>query len=241
MTHMDPTTAPSGLAADAGLLPTPTAADMSLGTLFLGADPIVQGVMILLALASIGCWAVIFDKVLRLRRLSQEVGGFEASLDSDPASTGVSADIHAAGRRAAAKRDADETAGEARARCEQAMRRVMTARLRGLERGLPFLATVGSTAPFVGLFGTVWGIMNSFTAIARSHDASLAVVAPGIAEALFATALGLAAAIPAIVGYNKLTSAFGHRAQRLSGAIAELAAQLTRRNTGSVGYREAAE
>ena len=100
--------------------------------------------------------------------------------------------------------------------------------LRRVEPGLPFLATVGSAGPFIGLFGTVWGIMNSFTAIAASNDTSLAVVAPGIAEALFATAIGLVAAIPAVIAYNKLTTALGRLGQRCGAAIGELGGRLAR-------------
>ena len=93
---------------------------------------------------------------------------------------------------------------------------------------MPFLATLGSAAPFIGLFGTVWGIMNSFTAIAQTKDTSLAVVAPGIAEALFATAVGLAAAIPAVIAYNQITVALGRASDRMAPAIAGLARTLSR-------------
>ena len=96
------------------------------------------------------------------------------------------------------------------------------------DSSLPFLATLGSAAPFIGLFGTVWGIMNSFTAIAQSKDTSLAVVAPGIAEALFATAVGLAAAIPAVIFYNQITVALGRAADRVAPAIVGLARSLSR-------------
>jgi biopolymer transport protein ExbB/TolQ len=249
---MDPTTAPMEPAADPAVpldpavdptmtdpLTTPLH-DFSALSLFLQADVIVQAVMILLALASIGCWAVIFDKGLRLHRLRREIRQFEAAARGEAAPAGLAAAIVGAGRREAAERAGDETAGEARERCERAMRAAMAARLRPLEPGLPFLATVGSTAPFIGLFGTVWGIMNSFTAIAASHETSLDVVAPGIAEALFATALGLIAAIPAVVAYNKLTTGLGRAAQRMSATIAELATQLTRRGAGRHALREAA-
>ena len=101
--------------------------------------------------------------------------------------------------------------------------------MKSIEKGLPFLATLGSAAPFIGLFGTVWGIMNSFTAIAQSKDTSLAVVAPGIAEALFATAVGLAAAIPAVIAYNQFTVALGRSSDRITPAIAGLARSLARR------------
>ena len=98
-----------------------------------------------------------------------------------------------------------------------------SAQLQRLQSGLPFLATVGSTAPFVGLFGTVWGIMRSFTGIAAAKDTSLAVVAPGIAEALFATAIGLAAAIPAVIFYNQANVSLGRLADRLSAAVVRFA------------------
>ena len=101
---------------------------------------------------------------------------------------------------------------------------------RRFERGLPFLATTGSSAPFIGLFGTVWGIMNSFQAIALTKNTSLAVVAPGIAEALFATALGLVAAIPAVVAYNKLSNDIGRYAGRLEAFSGECSAILSRRS-----------
>ena len=103
------------------------------------------------------------------------------------------------------------------------MRSAMKSELHRLEVGLPLLATIGSAGPFIGLFGTVWGIMHSFTAIAAQKDTSLAVVAPGIAEALFATALGLAAAIPAVIAYNAISVALGRAANRGTAAITNLA------------------
>jgi len=118
--------------------------------------------------------------------------------------------------------------GEVRDRLELAMRGATKRQLKKLETGLPFLATLGSAAPFIGLFGTVWGIMNSFTAIAQTKDTSLAVVAPGIAEALFATAVGLAAAIPAVVAYNQITVALGRASDRMTPAVAGLARTLSR-------------
>jgi biopolymer transport protein ExbB/TolQ len=108
------------------------------------------------------------------------------------------------------------------------MRGTLKSELQRIESGLPFLATVGSAAPFIGLFGTVWGIMNSFTAIGQQQDTSLATVAPGIAEALFATALGLAAAIPAVVAYNHFAVKLGRAATRASSAIGEIARQFSR-------------
>jgi biopolymer transport protein TolQ len=114
------------------------------------------------------------------------------------------------------------------ARIGQVMQLTMNREIEGLERYLGFLATVGSTAPFVGLFGTVWGIMNSFQAIALTKNTNLAVVAPGIAEALFATALGLVAAIPAVVAYNKFSNDLGRYANRLESFAGEFGAILSR-------------
>jgi biopolymer transport protein ExbB/TolQ len=122
-----------------------------------------------------------------------------------------------------------ESQSELRDRTERAMRDALKSELRRLEVGLPFLATVGSAAPFIGLFGTVWGIVHSFTAIAQQKDTSLAVVAPGIAEALVATALGLAAAIPAVMAYNQISVSLGRAYARGSTSIVELAKRLTLR------------
>jgi biopolymer transport protein ExbB/TolQ len=117
---------------------------------------------------------------------------------------------------------------EKEARMEKAMRLAARLELSRLQPRMRFLATVGSTAPFIGLFGTVWGIMNSFTAIAAQKDTSLAVVAPGIAEALFATALGLVAAIPAVVAYNQITGSFARVSERINFATALLTDKLLR-------------
>jgi biopolymer transport protein ExbB/TolQ len=119
------------------------------------------------------------------------------------------------------------------------MRSAMKVELQRIEVGLPFLATVGSAAPFIGLFGTVWGIMNSFTSIAQQKDTSLAVVAPGIAEALFATALGLAAAIPAVIAYNQIAVSLGRGSNRANTSIVELAKRLSRAQPEAVGKAQA--
>jgi biopolymer transport protein ExbB/TolQ len=111
------------------------------------------------------------------------------------------------------------------------MRGQLNFEIRQLQPGLPFLATTGSAAPFIGLFGTVWGIMNSFSAIAKSQDTSLAVVAPGIAEALFATAIGLVAAIPAVMSYNRLTTDLARAQQAFAGGIGTLGNRLARERT----------
>jgi TolQ protein len=211
-------------------------ADHSMWGLFLQADPIVKAVMILLLAASIACWTVIFDKTVRLLSARRAALRFAAAIRTDklgqPGETGhpLTGDILADGMRAARDLDASESRAERRERVERAMRAVMIERLKRLEAGLPLLATVGSTAPFVGLFGTVWGIMNSFTAIAASKDTSLAVVAPGIAEALLATAFGLIAAIPAVIAYNKLAASLSGIAHRLTLSIGELGERWSRRN-----------
>jgi biopolymer transport protein TolQ len=214
-------------------VPDQAAHDLSLLGLFLQADPLVKAVMILLFLASIACWAIILDKTGRILRARRNAEAFAAAstgrLGAESAAGGVlGAAILGAAMREWRERSPDESRGERRERIERAMRATMSEELRRLESGLPFLATVGSAAPFIGLFGTVWGIMNSFAAIARSNDTSLAVVAPGIAEALFATALGLIAAVPAVVAYNKLATLLRGLSHRLGAAIAEIGNRMAR-------------
>jgi biopolymer transport protein TolQ len=221
------------------------ASQLSLWTLFIQADVVVKVVMVLLLLASFWCWAIIFDKLMKLRHLVQQADEFEDSFWSggsledlydrvgnrpiDPMSAVFAAAMRE-WRRSAAKGLANPQAS--RANLQQRIDRVMSVtvgrELERLEKYLPFLASVGSTAPFVGLFGTVWGIMNSFTAIAAQKNTSLAVVAPGIAEALFATALGLVAAIPAVLAYNKISNDLGRYANRLEAFAGEFSAILSR-------------
>jgi len=209
------------------------AVSFSVIALFLHADIVVKGVLLLLLAASVWSWAVIIDKLWRLaaaRRSAQAHEARVAAAHSAPELTAPSgrpdgADpaghVLAAGwaESTEAAWPAPETLHERRERIERAMRLALAAELRRLEARLPFLATLGSAAPFIGLFGTVWGIMRSFTGIAAANNTSLAVVAPGIAEALFATAMGLAAAIPAVVAYNKITVDLGRFAGRMNGLI----------------------
>jgi TolQ protein len=209
--------------------------ELSLTAMVVAADPVVKIVMAILALVSIACWTIVFEKMVRLARVTREVRRIEAAARADAAIAGPDRPDGLSGRILAAgiaewrdQGEIGEKRGERRERIERAMRAVMAAELRRVEPGLPFLATVGSAAPFVGLFGTVWGIMNSFSSIASRQDTSLAVVAPGIAEALFATALGLVAAIPAVVAYNKLATRLARLAQRLNAAIGELGNQMAR-------------
>ena len=207
----------------------PPHADLSLLGLMMQADPVVKAVMAALVLASVAAWAIILEKLVALGRLGREVAGLHAASPAAPP-PGLGAAVLGAGLREWHDgREAMETRGDYRARMEHAMREAFAAALRGAEPGLPFLASVGAVGPFVGLFGTVWGIMNSFSAIARSADTSLAVVAPGIAEALFATAIGLAAAIPAVLGYNRLGVRLSRLRQEGWAAIAAHAMALSRR------------
>ena len=215
------------------------ASSLSIVTLFEHADVVVKGVLLLLLAASVWSWTVIIDKLWRLGAASRSARGHEARAataqsaqellateePADPAGTMLSAGWVESRVEPPAEQ---ESAGERRDRIERAMRLALNAELRRLEVRLPFLATLGSAAPFIGLFGTVWGIMRSFEGIAAANNTSLAVVAPGIAEALFATAMGLAAAIPAVVAYNKITVDLGRFAGRMQGLIGRSAGLLAR-------------
>ena len=219
--------------------------DLSIISLFMQADLIVKLVLFLLLAASFWSWAVIFDKFIRLRRLSRDAEDFEesfwsgGSLDDlydrigtrplDPMSAVFAAAMRE-WRRSASKGLIASTSMRTslQERIERVMQVTVGREMERLERFMPFLATVGSTSPFVGLFGTVWGIMNSFQSIAAAKNTSLAVVAPGIAESLFATALGLVAAIPAVVAYNKFSTDFGRYAGRLDAFSSEFSAILSR-------------
>jgi biopolymer transport protein TolQ len=225
----------------AGSMPT---ADLSMVTLFMRADLIVKFVLLLLLAASFWSWSIIFEKVLRMRRLSRNTGTFEdafwsgGSLEElydridgkpeDPMAAMFSAAMREWRRSVSKGVNMKEVRGSLQNRIERVMQVTLGREMDRLERYLTFLASVGSVAPFVGLFGTVWGIMNSFQSIAASHNTTLAVVAPGIAEALFATALGLVAAIPAVVAYNKISSDLARYSGRLEGFAAEFSAILSR-------------
>jgi biopolymer transport protein ExbB/TolQ len=206
--------------------------DLSILGLFHHADIVVKCIIIGLLSASVVCWAMTFEKLIRVWLINREIGALEKSGKTGtlPAtkSNGLIRAIIDAARIEWTEGSHDGNSGEVRDRLEVAMRSATKRQLKGIEQGLPFLATLGSAAPFIGLFGTVWGIMHSFTAIAQSKDTSLAVVAPGIAEALFATAVGLAAAIPAVIFYNQITVALGRAADRVAPAIVNLARSLSR-------------
>ena len=192
------------------------ATDFSLWALFIRADIVVKLVMIGLIVASVMSWSIIIEKIMTYRRVRQQAEEFEAlfwsgetlqniyrQLASGEASPSVR--VFNAAMREWVRHDGTRRKTDASSiipSIERALTNAVAREMEALESRLLFLATVGAVAPFVGLFGTVWGIMNSFQAIAMSRDTNLAVVAPGIAEALFATGLGLLAAIPAVVAYN---------------------------------------
>ncbi len=220
-----------------------TVTSFSFLDLFLKADWIVKAVMIGLALASVWSWAVAIDKWLQIRKLEEGARLIEAALAEgrgvdaieESAKPGdAMARVVAIGMAEArhARRIPNQTeAGLGRAieRMERVMQAATAREMARAERGLAVLATIGSSAPFVGLFGTVWGIMNAFRGIAQSRDTNLAVVAPGIAEALFATALGLLAAIPAVIFYNWLAGSLDRFATRLDALSDDVIARVSRR------------
>ena len=217
--------------------------DMSLLGLFMMADWVVKSVMLALIFASIFVWAIVFEKTQALRRARREADALEdqfwsgGSLDELFRKQGETpqhplAAVFVSGmrewRRSMESTGAAQFVAGTKERVERAMAVTIQREMERLERRMTFLANTGSAAPFIGLFGTVWGIMNSFTAIAGMQNTSLAVVAPGIAEALFATAIGLVAAIPAVLAYNMLGSQLAKFASRMEGFAAEFAAILSR-------------
>ena len=221
--------------------------DLTIMGLFWAADPLVKFVMLLLVGASIWCWAIIVDKVVSLRREARRSEDFEnsfwsgGSLDRLYDETGANPDnaqarVFAAAmrewRRASAKGLTASGRADLKAslvdRIDRSMNFTITREMDRMEKGMNFLASIGSVSPFVGLFGTVWGIMNAFQSIAESKNTSLAVVAPGIAEALFATALGLAAAIPAVAAYNKFAGDLQRRGAALETFASEFSTLLAR-------------
>ena len=190
--------------------------DFSLWQLFIRADFVVKAVIIILLLASIYSWALIFEKYKLFKKIELSSSSFEdkfwkaksaenfynnlSNKNKDPLTT-----IFQSAMSELIKTKSKSTLVQS-TRVTRVLEISLDREMKAIEKNFTFLATVGSTAPFIGLFGTVWGIMNSFQSIAISRNTSLAIVAPGIAEALFATALGLLAAIPAVVAYNKFSS-----------------------------------
>lgn len=228
--------------------------DLSIFGLFLHADFVVKFVMLVLIAMSVWCWTIIISKRLTLKKLNRRADKFEEafwsgeSLDKlfqrvrksapDPLLTTFTAGMEEwqAGVSSGIPRS-ETLQASLKQRVERAMSLAIVREMEMMERGMTFLATTGSSATFIGLFGTVWGIMNSFTAIAAMNNTSLAVVAPGIAEALFATATGLVAAIPAMVAYNVFSTALARYGDRLNNFAVEFSAIMSRHLDG----QEAAE
>jgi biopolymer transport protein TolQ len=220
------------------------AADLSPWALFLEADIVVKLVMFGLLAASIWSWAIILERSRTLRAMNAQAKQFEEwfwkaeSLDAlyDPAAKAnhPSAKLFVAGmnewRRSLARGRIDREG--VRARLASVTQVSIAREIDDLSDRLNILATIGAVAPFVGLFGTVWGIMRSFTSIAASQNTTLAVVAPGIAEALFATAIGLFAAIPAVIGYNRILHNVGRLEARLNAFAEEFQGLLSRQLDG---------
>lgn len=224
--------------------------DMSLSSLFLNADPIVMLIMLLLMLMSVISWGIIIDKVMTFRNLTAKTNRFEQEfwsadaldkfherIKKRKAMHPIAAVFNAAmeewfrSRAGAGKPANSELHISLKDRMSQMMSVTRNRELERVEAGLAFLATAGSSAPFIGLLGTVVGIMNSFTSIAGANNTSLAVVAPGIAEALFATAIGLFVAIPAVIAYNKFSQDLARFAGRLDDFSTEFNTLLARQIT----------
>ena len=190
--------------------------DFSLFKLFLRADFVVKFVIILLIASSIFSWALIFDKYKLFKRINVSTEEFEKKFWKAKSAESFNSNLPATSKDPATiifktamnevLKTKRQSASVQVARVERMLEIATDKEIKKIEKNFTYLATIGSTAPFIGLFGTVWGIMNSFQSIAISRNTSLAIVAPGIAEALFATALGLLAAIPAVVAYNKFNS-----------------------------------
>jgi biopolymer transport protein TolQ len=224
-------------------LPVPglSSSDLSLFSLFWQAHWLVKAVMLGLMICSVWVWAIAIDKTFLFARMRKAMDRFEQAFWSGQSLEELYRTLSAkpthsmAALFVAAMREWKRSLeGQARSfaglqmRIEKVMDVTISREVERLERRLLVLATVGSAGPFVGLFGTVWGIMTSFQSIAASKNTSLAVVAPGIAEALFATAIGLVAAIPATIFYNKFASEVNKQAQRLEGFADEFSAILSR-------------
>tara|TARA_Y100000815_G_scaffold236319_1_gene229467 strand:- start:51 stop:770 length:720 start_codon:yes stop_codon:yes gene_type:complete len=224
---------------------TDAALDVSFWGLIIEADFVVKIVMIILLIASIWSWAIIIDKSRKFIRLKKQANIFESAFWSGDSLEELYekqanspehplASVFVAGMYEWTRVNDKNTLSNEKIqaglqdRIHQVMHVAVTRELENIEKNIGYLATVGSTAPFIGLFGTVWGIMNSFQSIALSKDTSLAVVAPGIAEALLATALGLLAAIPAVIAYNKLSNSLNSYATKLQNFASEFEALLSR-------------
>ncbi|MAS86846.1 MAG: protein TolQ [Micavibrio sp.] len=230
---------------DAAQLAGTVSHDLSIWGLFWQADLIVKAVIMALLAASVWCWCIIFQKMGMLKKLNDRADKFEEAFWSGEALDKLYARVqkskedpllntfkagmeewHLSNENNGGKKVTLQAGLQQR--IERSMAITITREMDKLERYMTFLANTGSSAPFIGLFGTVWGIMNSFSSIAMTQNTSLAVVAPGIAEALFATALGLVAAIPAVISYNKFSNDLNRYADRLEAFSSEFSAILSR-------------
>lgn len=216
--------------------------DLSILTLIANASLVVQAVLALLLLLSLLSWTYIFQKFFIFKKTQKQVDAFERKFWSGAeltglleecqnkgSATGIEERVFMAGMQEFLKLDHQHP--DTVSSVSRAMSAVYTREIDALERGLPALATIGSTSPFIGLFGTVWGIMNAFTGLASLENVSLAVVAPGIAEALVATAIGLFAAIPATAAFNYYNNRLTIISNRLDGFSEEFLNILQRQNT----------
>lgn len=243
---VDTAVTPVGATEVAGSVAANMAHDLSAWGMFLQADFIVKTVIVLLLLASFWSWAIMFDKYFRMKTLRFLSSRFEKDFWSGGAIDKFYEKVKKRGSHPLlhifvaamdewyrSRKDMGSNGNAMlrvgiRERVTQVMQISRNREIEKLERGLGFLATVGSAAPFIGLFGTVWGIMNSFTNIAMSKNTTLAVVAPGIAEALLATAIGLFAAIPAVIGYNKFSGEIDRFIGRMEDFSTEFVTLLSR-------------
>ncbi len=222
--------------------------DLSIIHLFLGASFVVQMVMVLLLVASIASWAYIFRKMRELRDARLDAERFEQhfwsgaslaelhqQLSSRSGRLKGESSIFVAGftEFVRLREKAGRTDGAVLEGARRAMRVALSRELDRLEKNLPFLASVGSVSPYIGLFGTVWGIMNSFRALGNVNQATLAMVAPGISEALVATAIGLFAAIPAVLAFNRFTNVVERLMNRYDNFLEEFSALLQRESDWS--------
>jgi|TARA_Y100001970_G_C14191051_1_gene835413 biopolymer transport protein TolQ len=190
--------------------------DFSLWKLFTRADIVVKSVIVILLASSVYSWALIFDKYRLFKKINETSSQFENKFWKSKSAESFSKTLPAKSEDPITQifisamneviKTRSKSSAVQSARVERVIEISADNQIKNIEKNFTFLATVGATAPFIGLFGTVWGIMNSFQSIAISRNTSLAIVAPGIAEALFATALGLLAAIPAVIAYNKFNS-----------------------------------
>ena len=249
-----PIAAPVGAPAESQTLAAPpgataaphgdVAASFSIVPMFLRADLLGKSVMILLLAASLWSWTIIFNKLMLLASLKRKAKRFDklvwsgqsldelyqqfASHNDHPMAAMFIAGLREWRRAFEGGTPRENALPGIKERIEKAMSVTVLRETDGIEKQLGMLATIGSISPFVGLFGTVWGIMNSFAAIAARHDTTLAVVAPGIAEALFATAMGLLAAIPAVIFYNRFVAEIGRYVNQLDAFADEFSAILSR-------------